>query len=200
MKKLSILIALILCVTVGSVYATWFYAETTMETNVHKFTNLSLSDVNTSARTGQISVLDTMILKIDDNNGDHTPGWDTDVAGEAAGAVTVTFLPNTGAADTTFKYTITVENNLYDPDNDGQGTPFFTYDPVEDEEANVVLTDTFTYTAGAANAVKVISLSDITSVLRVNAANTLPTYEDYQAYQTDLANVAINLTVEEVTN
>ena len=200
MKKLSLLVALALVISVGGVYATWFYAETTMQTSEHEFKNLGITDVNTLAQTGSIAVTDTLILKIDDNAGDHTPGWDADVAGAEAGKISIVFTPNSGANDTTLKYTVTIANNTYTPEG-GVAQPIFTTDTITaaHTDAKVVLTGTFTYTASNANATHEISLDDIKNVLSVNGTITLPTIDDYTAYSTALSNVDLMLTVEEVT-
>ena len=200
MKKLSLLVALALVISVGGVYATWFYAETTMKTSEHEFKNLGITDVNTLAQTGTITVTDTLILKIDDNAGNHTPGWDADVNAGNAGKISIVFTPNSGANDTTLKYTVTIANNTYTPEG-GSAQPIFTTDTIDaaHTEAKVVLQGTFDYISPNASVTKEILLADITSELSVNNAFTLPTIDDYNAYSTALDNVVLKLTIEEVT-
>lgn len=210
MKKLSILIALILCVTVGSVYATWFYANETMTDAVHSFKNLGITDVDTSAQSGRISVTDTLILKIDDNLGEHKPGWDTDVSDQTGGNLLIRFIPNSGASDTEFTCTFTIENNIYD------GKPIFTFDNIDTDAADLVGSQqisktTFTYkVSGEGNlygeqnvvgyAEKIVTLDDITRRLRVNGEITLPTITEYEAYEAALRKVVLKLTISEVNN
>ena len=208
MKKLSILIALILCVTVGSVYATWFYAGETMTDATHNFKNLGITDVDTSAQSGRISVTDTLILKIDDNDGSHTPGWDEDVTNLTAGNLLIRFTPNSGASDTTFTCTFTIENNVYD------GKPIFKFTGIDTSDLNAsqqISQTEFTYKVngegnlyGTDNKVeyaeKIVTLSDITQRLFVNDEITLPTITEYEAYQTALSKVVLKLTISEKTN
>ena len=212
MKKLSLLVALILCVTIGSVYATWFYAETAMTDVTHEFKNLGITDVDTNAQTGKISITDTLILKIDDNDGNHTPGWDTDVTVATGGNILIRFDPNTGASDTSFTCTFTIENNIYD------GKPIFTFtgidtDPVALAASQEVSETEFTYkVSGKDNlmtdgvitgnkvgyAEKIITLGSITDRLTVNDTITLPTITEYEAYKEALDNVVLKLTISEV--
>ncbi|MBQ7095628.1 MAG: hypothetical protein IJN80_04195 [Clostridia bacterium] len=201
MKKLSLLVALVLCITIGGVYSTWFYAESTMSTAKHSFKNVGITDVDTSAQSGRIAVTDTMILKIDDNAGNHKPGWDADVNASNGGMLQIVFTPNSGAGDTTLKYTISVAKNTYGDSNPapifkiGDGSSFTAHDDAED-----VLTGTFDFTAGTTQAIKEITLADIQNVLKVNDDIVLTTIEDYNAYSTALSKVELVLTVEEVTN
>ena len=214
MKKFSILVALILCVTIGSVYATWFYAETTMQDVAHEFKNLGITDVDTNAQTGRISVTDTLILKIDDNSGNHVPGWDTDVTEATAGNIKIVFVPNSGASNTSFKCVFTIENNIYN------GQPIFTFADIDITESALIgsqkISETeFTYRVdGVGNimedgtvtgnligsAEKTITLNSITSRLSVNDAIALPTIADYNAYKTALSNVVLKLTITEVVS
>lgn len=207
MKKLSVLVALILCVTVGSVYATWFYAGETMQTATHSFKNLGITDVDTSAQSGRISVTDTLILKIDDNNQTHTPDWDIDVTDQTGGNLLIRFDPNSGASDTSFTCTFTIENNIYD------GKPIFTFTGIDTDNLTAsqqISQTTFTYKVNGEDnkygeedvvgyAEKIVTLNDITSRLSVNSAITLPTITDYEAYETALSNVVLKLTIDEVT-
>lgn len=199
MKRLSLLVALILCVTIGGVYATWFYAEAPMAPATHDFKNLGITDVNTTAQSGKISVTDTLILKIDDNEGNHIPGWDAEVTGATAGNLQIVFTPNSGAGDTTLNYTITIAKNKY---TDGSvDKPIFTTTSITDahDAAETILTGSFSFSAGETQAIKEISLKDITDVLKVNSDIELTDINEYNAYKTALDGVELVLTVSEPT-
>ncbi len=198
MKKLSLLIALAMIVTVGGVYATWNYAETAMQDVTHEFKNLGITDVDTKTVSGSIAVTDTLILKIDDE-GNFTPGWDSDVTAANAGNLQMVFTPNPGANDTTFTYTVTIKNNTYTPDG-GQAVGIFKVngDATAKADAVTVLTGTFNYTHGQSEICKaVITLDDIKAVLVPNDAITLPTINDYTSYSTALADVELIVTIVE---
>ena len=202
MKKLSLLVALILCVTIGGVYATWLYAESPMDTATHEFKNLGITDVDTNAKSGKIAVTDTLILKIDDNEGNHKPGWDTDVTTVNGGNLQIVFTPNSGAGDTTLNYSITVAKNSY-TDDDSTAKPIFvtkngTTITAAHAEAKEIMSGTFSFDAGEPQAVKTITFENIMAVLDVNNTIELTDLVEYEAYRTALDSVELTLTVSEV--
>lgn len=74
MKKFTILVALILCVTIGGVYAAWIYPN--MDTNISMDRNVTvqLSDVDTTNKKGELTGLtgeSGMSFFLDDANGDY---------------------------------------------------------------------------------------------------------------------------------
>ncbi len=54
MKKLGLLIAMILCVTIGGVYATWTYTQNTDVADEAVNINMNLTDVAYSGSYGTI--------------------------------------------------------------------------------------------------------------------------------------------------
>lgn len=185
-------------VTVGGVYATWNYAETAMHDVTHEFKNLGITDVDTRTVSGSVSVTDTLILKIDDE-GNFTPGWDSDVTAANAGNLQMVFTPNPGANDTSFTYTVTIKKNTYTPDG-GQAVGIFKVNGDASAETGevTVLTGTFNYTHGQPELCKaVITFDDIKTKLVPNDAITLPTINDYTSYSAALAEVELTLTIVE---
>lgn len=71
MKKLSALIALFLCVTIGGVYATWTYAGTKDITDGFAEAKVTITDAVSSGANGTYTVTSNLVLSIDDDNGDH---------------------------------------------------------------------------------------------------------------------------------
>lgn len=71
MKKLSALIALFLCVTIGGVYATWTYAGTTDITDGFAEAKVTITDAVSSGANGTYTVTSNLALSIDDKEGDH---------------------------------------------------------------------------------------------------------------------------------
>ena len=70
MKKLSILIALILCATIGGVYATWNYAETTDITDGYYEIKATIADAVMEGANGTYTVTSNAVIIIDDANND----------------------------------------------------------------------------------------------------------------------------------
>lgn len=199
MKKLSLLVALILCVTIGGVYATWLYAEAPMDPASHEFKNLGITDVNKSAQSGKIAVTDTLILKIDDNDGNHNPDWDEDVTSTNGGNLQIVFTPNSGAGNTTLNYAITIAKNKY-TDN-GADKPIFLATGITDahDGEETILTGSFNYVAGQAQATETIEFDEFMAALDVNNTIELTDLNEYEAYKTALDGVVLTLTVTEPT-
>jgi len=95
MKKLSILVALILCVTIGGVYAVWTYTGDTMSTTDRTLSH-GLATATTEGNVGVYKIVHNDIdIKIDQKApGDYTANL------VMSGSITVTFTPNDGAPDT----------------------------------------------------------------------------------------------------
>lgn len=53
MKKLSIVVALCLCLTVSGVYATWIFTENSDVADQHEHINFGLTDVQYSGSYGE---------------------------------------------------------------------------------------------------------------------------------------------------
>jgi len=93
MKKLSLLVALALLVTIGGVYATWSYAgEIATESHMHMSVNLATATENTPKGT-IVNVLNSMDVKIDDT--------DSNYIAEAvfSGKMGFVFTPGIGASE-----------------------------------------------------------------------------------------------------
>ena len=88
MKKLSLLIALILCVTVGGVYANWVYSGSTDVLDQTKMKSINLTDITESGEFGTYTLnADNLLIKIDQANENYHAKLVVE------GSVTVTFKP-----------------------------------------------------------------------------------------------------------
>ena len=119
MKKLSLLLALILCVTIGGVYANWFYAGTQADNLHHHIADMSLTDPNTTTKYGTYEVKtgdDTIKIKFDQKN--QTPGnFDYTAVLLFIGEMKVTFTPDAAFTGTPVaKFKITSEKTLVSED------------------------------------------------------------------------------------
>lgn len=94
MKKLTLLVALILCVTIGGVYAAWTYTGNTMGTAGRTLSH-GMATATTEGNVGLYKITHNDIdLKID-----QKAASDYDAVLVVTGSVTVTFTPNPGAPD-----------------------------------------------------------------------------------------------------
>lgn len=179
MKKLSILVALILCVTIGGVYATWNYAQGGAEKVVKYFDDSTVitSSVTDSAK-GVIDVnTSELSIVIDDANNDFY--------GEMSitGKVTITFTPNDGADGSVASEGIALQYSLgTTTDYKFNGTDIFTVDStVQNLEKN----KTFE-----------IDAEKLKELIRLNSLY-LPTADDYDAFKEALHRGGISITVSE---
>lgn len=118
MKKLSVLIALILCVTIGGVYATWTYTQNTDIADEQIHMTMNLTDVAYAGSYGTYRI-DTsgLTMKIDPKEGTTHK-----TALYITGQIVITFTPNSVApqevkdngVDSTFQLTLTNDNWLYE--------------------------------------------------------------------------------------
>ena len=92
MKKLSLLIALALIVTIGGVYAAWSYSHGTAA-SVEITREINMAQVNTDSNKGSISVTPHDVAFLVDDGGSYR----TELKG--TGSFAIAFTPNPGAED-----------------------------------------------------------------------------------------------------
>ena len=71
MKKLSILMVLLLCLTVGGVYATWSYAGTNDIADAYAEAKATIADAELTGANGTYKVESNLILTVDQKNDEH---------------------------------------------------------------------------------------------------------------------------------
>ena len=187
MKKLGLLIAMILCVTIGGVYATWTYTQNTdvADETVNKSLNLTGVEYVGSYGTYNVNV-DGLTLKIDPK-----PGTTHTTALVAEGEIVITFTPNSVAPQTvkdsavasTYQFTLSNANWIYEGNKVVElkhtGAHDITWTKQDD--------GTFTFVITATAVLEHISLTEF----------NLDTKAKYDAYNTVLGTGAILLTVSD---
>ena len=189
MKKLSLLIALCLCLTVSGVYATWIFTENSDVADQHEHINFGLTGVQYSGSYGEYN-LDTsgLTLSIDPvTDGSH------EAALKISGQVTITFTPTKYAppeikedgVPTTFNFATTKPQTEWLHN----GVQIFTIDTSEvdidwgDADENGV----FTYVIDADTVASMIQLGEF----------ELGTKAEYDAFKTSLSASYIGITVSD---
>lgn len=71
MKKLSILIALMLCITIGGVYATWSYAGTNDIADQLVETKVTIANIEYKEANGTYTIESNLVLTVDQANQQH---------------------------------------------------------------------------------------------------------------------------------
>ncbi|MBQ7330293.1 MAG: hypothetical protein IJW94_00640 [Oscillospiraceae bacterium] len=189
MKRLSILIALVLCITIGGVYATWVYSQSDDVADITGAKAISMTEATFTGTYGTYHV-DTsgLSLTVDPKEGTtHT------TALKISGNLVVTFTPNTYApvevkengVPSTFAFSLSNADWKYD------GTNLITVDTALH---NITWTPdgngAFTYTISAAQLANYITLTEY----------TLDTKVDYDAYDAALTNGQIIISISDGKN
>ncbi len=71
MKKLSVLIALMLCITIGGVYATWSYAGTNDIADAFAEAKVTIADAELTGANGTYKIESNLVLTVDQANDNH---------------------------------------------------------------------------------------------------------------------------------
>ena len=141
MKKLSVLIALLMCVTIGGVYATWTYAGTTDITDGHKEIFVTIPDAVVEGTYGTYTVDTNVRLIVDDTDKNHKAELVFESTDTNEVYLRVTFTPNESTAtpdikanaiptELYFTTTTTMQYKMDDDGNysaDGTGVNIFTF-------------------------------------------------------------------------
>ena len=189
MKKLSILIALVLCVTIGGVYATWVYSQSDDVADITGAKAITMTEATFTGTYGTYHVDSTgLTMQVDPKEGTtHT------TALKISGKVVISFTPNTYAPVTvkengvpsTFAFSLSNADWKYED-------KFII--KVDTEKHNITWTaandGTFTYTISDAELANYITLTEF----------TLDTKVDYDKYDAVLTNGQIVLSISDGKN
>ena len=189
MKRLSILIALVLCVTIGGVYATWVYSQSDDVADITGAKAITMTEATFTGTYGTYHVETSgLSLTVDPKEGTtHT------TALKISGNLVVTFTPNTYApvevkengVPSTFAFSLSNADWKYD------GTNLITVDTALH---NITWTPdgngAFTYTISAAQLGNYITLTEY----------TLDTKVEYDAYDAALTNGQIIISISDGKN
>ncbi len=189
MKKLSLLIALVLLVTVGGVYATWNYAQGDVVAS-QGFVLPKMEAVVTEGSKGTFTV-DTsgITVKVDDSATDsvtHKPVLVMD------GEIVITFAPATGADDTVVANGVKMQAVISCTDNWlYEGQQIMTVDTTDNKHIIA--------TSGPAKELR-ISAATLADIVKMNEHEDLilPTHEDFLNFQTALNRGNIKISVSEI--
>lgn len=211
MKRLSILIALMLCVTIGGVYATWTYAGTNDIADAFAEAKITIADAELTGANGTYSITSNLVLTVDQANDDHEAELVFSANNSEAIYLKVTFTPAANAPQaikdnavpselyfgTTapMQYKIDAEGNYSET---GTPTDILKFKNVADGDLdeNVVWTQqsdgTFTYTLDE-NALK--------EQIQLNRVFVLDIKSEHDAFREALTgNVVARITDGTVTN
>ncbi len=179
MKKLSVLIALMLCVTIGGVYATWSYALTNDIADSFAEAKVTVADAEFIGSNGVYKIESNLVLTVDQANEDHEAELVFSSSDGEAIHLTVLFTPASNAPQSVkenavpselyFGTTTTMQYKMAangDYDENGTATDIFSLTNKSDGvfSPNVTWTKgengTFTYALGETELKNMISLTN----------------------------------------
>ena len=200
MKKLSLIVVLILCITIGGVYATWNYARYTVDSKQASATAV-ITGTHSSAK-GVISLAtDVKRVIVDDTNNDFTAevffgqvdanSQIVEDVTDADGEITITFTANAGADESVLQSGIPL---LVSVTANKLGTYL---------GADVFEIKTQSYTIQTSDFVKASDASIFTTTINlkdfIGLKNevVLDTYAEYQAFEAAITGITFTVTVSE---
>lgn len=201
MKKLSLLVAIALLITIGGVYATWTYAgNIATESHMHMSVNLATATEDTPK--GSITmVINSMDVLIDDTNHDYV------AEAVFSGKMGFVFTPGKGASDDVVQNGIDMQfqvlqdvpkqylgENVFIMKKDAP-TAFTSSIKVDDSNKDTLVPGK-TLTPGSFY----VEIDSSVMAEHVQIADiVLDTLDEYNAMKTSLANGVLGITVSEVT-
>lgn len=207
MKKIGLLTGLCTVLTVGSVYATWIYAQQTAG-NVSESIIPQMAGVGDSSKKGTISVRTSGLTMVIDNGGNYKPTLNIE------GKIIVEFAASEGADQTVIDNGVTLQYSLSFTDGWNYDSQFLT-DDASDDKAIFKFKDSFTNTlntytsgeidlnGGAPTKYIEIDAAEIANMIELNVSDdfVLDTRAKYDAYQAKLnkESAKFTLTVSEKT-
>lgn len=199
MKKLSALIALVLCVTIGGVYATWNYSRNVVDSKQASATVVVTGTQSSTKGTISITSAPKRVV-IDDTNGDlKAELFFGDINSDSQpvncdkdGVVRIVFEPASIGADADvfehgikMQWTLTASSvGTFDIDGDGDNDDIFN-----------ITTTTGVFNSG--NPTKEAELK-LGECIEFTGDITLGTYARYQAFELAISTITFTLTISEV--
>lgn len=189
MKKLSILIALILCITIGGVYATWVYSQSDDVADITGAKAITMTEATFTGTYGTYHVNTSELSMVVDPK----EGTTHNTALKISGNLVISFTPNTyapedvknGGVPSTFAFSLSNANWKYN------GRDIMR---VDTEKHNITWapdgSGAFTFTITAAELANYITLTEF----------TLDTKVDYDAYDAVLTNGQIVVSISDGKN
>lgn len=188
MKKLSILVALILCVTIGGVYATWVYPGNDIGRLEAPVSN-NMGEVTFSGSMGTYSLVSNDMALIIDQDGNQT--FNTKLT--YSGNLVFTFTPAANISDAQRDAALNAKVSVMGTDVASavygtkqiwafDETKIVTLNKADWSENNGVYTYTF-------------ACSKLADTVKLSQVFNLPTYDDFKAFSDAQKHAVFNLHV-----
>jgi len=187
MKKLSILVALILCVTIGGVYANWLYPGNTTNEVTQPINHIMAETTLDGAYGSYHTQTNTLKITVDQAN----PQFEAKLVYD--GELVVTFTPHTNISDAQLDAALNAVVTI--SISDGTNAVYNETEIWKLTNSTINLTeDDWTLDAGVYT--YTLDCSELSDIITLGGTFALPTVDDYKAFQDvqKLAVFRINLT------
>ena len=191
MKKLSVIIALALCITIGSVYATWIYNEHNDVADITGSRAITMTTATYEGGLGSYEVTTAgLTLKVDPKAGTtHVTSLQVD------GEIVITFKPSqyasdevkNGAVASTFAFSLSKDINAWQYDGQNIIAELDTAKHNIDWTGTKQADGSFKYSVPASVVADCIKLSEI----------TLDTKTEYDAYDSALTQAQVIISISD---
>ncbi len=191
MKKLSILIALCLCLTISGVYATWVYSKSNDVMDQAPYLSVNLTEATSTGTYGDYHVDSTGLTMVIDpvTDGSH------EAALKITGSIVITFEPNkyapTEVRENGVPTTITFGTTVNQADWKFNGTQIFVVDTTA-----ISLSDWGTINSDG-KFVYEINADTLASYLKITPGIVLDTKADYDAFNIVLGQGRLQITISD---
>ena len=122
MKKISVLLTLVICVTIGGVYAAWSYAGASIKQPVDTTVSHGMASI-TSTEIGDLRIVNnSLLVKVDQRDEEYNAYLNV------SGQITVQFVPGAGAEPEIYENAIPVYASVYVENADANlynGSPIY---------------------------------------------------------------------------
>lgn len=191
MKKLSVLIALFMCVTIGGVYATWTYGGTDIA-DVFAEAKVTIADAEISGANGIYKIESNLVLVVEQANEEHEAKLVFQANDSNEIYLKVTFTPSSNApayvkadavpSELYFSTTIPMQYRI---DEDGNFDK--TAEPVDifkfSNTANGILDNTFEWTKqDNGTFIYAMNKADLEAAIQLNKTFVLDTKAEYDIF------------------
>ncbi len=195
-KSVSLLMVLVLCLTVGGVYAAWSYAANAgVSEAVNKGVSITPATQNGSLGTYEVIYTDFSVIIDQTAEGDYTPILKIYAPDGASGNLSFKFTPNTVASDDLkengMESTVTFSSTLAH-----DSTAIFNF-PKTLTIGKVGSGAEFVWEKQADGSfLCVVANAKLPEYIQLNYTEKLDTYEKYQAFESSLSGGTITITIK----
>ena len=186
MKKISVLLTLVICVTIGGVYAAWSYAGASLKQPVDTTMSHGMASI-TSTEIGDLRIVNnSLLVKVDQRDEEYNAYLNV------SGQITVQFVPGAGAEPEIYENAIPVYASVYVENADAN---LYNGSPIYVSTGNKILVTWEKQTDGSFLAT-LNGGDQVVQLFKLGAAFQLKSETEYQAFHELEGKLTLNIKFE----